>query len=67
MGVEAAESMSMKRDSGFSPLYSELSDQSPCERSYTATRENEFHFAKSTVSSSCPLVLVTSNGADPIN
>ena len=46
------------------PCRVELSDQSPCDRSYTATRENEFHLLNSTVSSSCPLVLLTSNGAD---
>ena len=33
---------------GRAPLYVRLSDQSPCERSYTATRENEFHLLKST-------------------
>src|SRR5688572_33467644 len=65
MGVEAAESMSMNRVSGVGPVYRELNDQSPCDRSYTATLENEFHLLKSTTSFSCPLVLLTSNGADP--
>ena len=33
----------MKRVSGNGPLYAGLRDQSPCGRSYTPMRENEFH------------------------
>jgi hypothetical protein len=33
MGVDAAESMSMKRESGIGPAYVALSDQSPWRRS----------------------------------
>ena len=40
-----------------------LSDQSPCPRSYTPMRENEFHLLKSTRSPLCPFVSRTSKGA----
>ena len=46
IGVDAAESMSMNSDGARVPVNFGLSDQSPCGRSYTATRENEFHLLK---------------------
>ena len=38
----------MKSDSMRGPVKLGLRDQSPCGRSYTATRENEFHLLNST-------------------
>ncbi len=67
MGVEAAESMSMNLVSGSGPLYAGLSDQSPCSRSYTPIRENEFHLLKRMRSPACPFVSITSNPARPVS